>query len=69
MDRDGRTASVWVVDETGRRAERRNLMLGDVVRDGYVAAIEGLRPGDRVVLDPAPGLREGERIRHAAHNP
>jgi multidrug resistance efflux pump len=69
MDRDGRTASVWVVDESGRRAERRNLRLGKVVRDGYVAATDGVRPGDRVVLDPAPGLREGERIRHATHNP
>jgi RND family efflux transporter MFP subunit len=58
-----KAASVWVVDETGRRLEKRSLRLGESHAGGYIPVREGLRPGDRVVMNPLPDLREGQRIR------
>ena len=58
------SASVWVVDVTGRRAEQRQLRLGRETSDGYMAVHEGLRPGDRVILNPPASLKNGTRIQY-----
>ncbi|NBD38391.1 MAG: efflux RND transporter periplasmic adaptor subunit [Verrucomicrobia bacterium] len=58
------SARVWVVDATGRRAEQRQLRLGRETADGYMAVREGLRPGDRVILNPPASLKNGTRIQY-----
>lgn len=58
------SARVWVVDADGRRAELRQLRLGREKSGDYVAVREGLRPGDRVILNPPSSLTEGKRIQY-----
>lgn len=58
----GREAQVWVVDSTGERIEKRSVVLGEETREGHRLVREGLRPGDRVVLNPSTDLVNGERI-------
>lgn len=59
----GSRATVWKVDVTGTRLEAVEITLGEERREDHRLALEGLRPGDRVVLDPPPDLEAGERIR------
>lgn len=65
-DRSGDRAAVWVAaptdDGRGRRASRREITIGAV--DGDLVRVHGgLRPGDRLIVDPPAGLREGARVR------
>ncbi|MCP3903929.1 MAG: HlyD family efflux transporter periplasmic adaptor subunit [Planctomycetes bacterium] len=63
--RDGeRTTSLVVadlVDDRGR-VERRDVVTGVLVLDGWIEIEGGLRPGDLLIADPAPGLEAGDRI-------
>ena len=63
FSQDGNSAKAWAVDASGEHLEERTLSLQGQSRDGYIAAAEGLRPGDRVVIDPSPDLTAGERIK------
>lgn len=65
-DRSGDRATVWVAaptdDGRGRRASRREITIGAV--DGDLVRVHGgLRPGDRLIVDPPAGLKEGARVR------
>jgi len=60
---DGNRAIVWRIDESGERIEPSDVNLGEERREAYRLVIEGLRPGDRVVIDPPSNLQAGERIR------
>ncbi|MFP4281993.1 MAG: efflux RND transporter periplasmic adaptor subunit [Opitutales bacterium] len=64
FERAGRRAAVWALDDSGVRVEQRRLELGNAGRDGFVAVRAGLRPGDRVVLQPSAALRDGARVRY-----
>jgi multidrug efflux pump subunit AcrA (membrane-fusion protein) len=44
------------------RVERRAVAAGATTGDA-VEVLSGLRPGDRVVLDPPADLADGERVR------
>jgi RND family efflux transporter MFP subunit len=44
------------------RAERRAVAVGGTGGDG-VEVLSGLRPGERVVIDPPPDLADGDRVR------
>lgn len=66
-DADGRQPFVWLYDEPTRTALRRDVRLEPGVADGYRRIAEGLRPGDRVILRPPPGLTQGAAVRPAAH--
>ena len=44
------------------RVERRAVAAGGTVGDG-VEVLSGLRPGERIVIDPPPGLADGDRVR------
>lgn len=55
-------AHVWTLVADDRRVERRAIRLGREERDGFRAVREGLRPGDRVVLNPPSDLADGERV-------
>jgi multidrug efflux pump subunit AcrA (membrane-fusion protein) len=54
--------TVWVCDRESCRVEARTVRPGGVRRDGFVEVLEGVRPGEWVVLDPA-GLRAGQRVK------
>lgn len=66
INRNGDRADVWVV-EPGRdgrssRAVRREITLGD--RDGEMVLVRsGLRPGDRLIVNPPDSLASGTRVR------
>ena len=63
VDRDKETASVWTVDRDGKLAEKRSVRIGNEERDGHILVTEGMRPGDRAILNPPQDLLVGERIR------
>lgn len=61
---DNETPTVWVIDALNRgkgRAQQRTILLGESVRDGWVEVIEGLNPGDKVILD-SNGLNTGDYV-------
>lgn len=60
----GQSISAWVVDASGKQIEDRELRLGGERRDGHVRVLEGLRPGDLVVDNPASDLVTGERVKN-----
>lgn len=57
----GGTAEVWAADHTAH-AIRRTITLGDLRRGGWIEVRGGLNPGDRLILDPPPGLAPGQRL-------
>lgn len=56
-------AKVWRIDDSGERVELREIALGGERRGAHRLVLAGLRPGDRVVLDPPSDLEVGERVR------
>ena len=58
--RDGDGHAVFVVD--GHRARLRRVAAG-LAGDGWVEVLEGVAPGDRVVVHPGNALADGDRIR------
>lgn len=54
---------IWALDASGEAVELRSVRLGPDNREGYRSVVEGLRPGDRVVLNAAADLKPGERVR------
>jgi RND family efflux transporter MFP subunit len=53
--------TAWVFDPDTKRVAKRTLHASSESRDGFVRIIDGLRPGERVVLSPQ-GLRDGQRV-------
>lgn len=54
---------VWTLDPTGERAERRAIRVKNESTDaGLIEVIEGLNPGDPVILNPPDDLTTGERV-------
>ncbi|MDP4584600.1 MAG: efflux RND transporter periplasmic adaptor subunit [Verrucomicrobiales bacterium] len=47
----------------GELVRSREVKLGKEERDGYRLVLSGLLPGDRVVLDPAADLADGDRVK------
>lgn len=60
-DINGSEGAAWVLDRATSTAVRRRVKLGSTQGD-RVRVLEGLRPGDRVILNPAPNLHEGVRV-------
>ena len=60
---EGTRAVIWKIDASGDRIAPVTIALGAERRDDHRLALDGLLPGDRVVIDPADDLRPGERIR------
>lgn len=52
--------SAWVHDPETNRVAKRAVQASTESRDGFVRVLDGLRPGERVVLSPQ-GLRDGQR--------
>ena len=57
------SARVWSVERG--RARLRILTLGSEKREGHIQVIEGLKPGDQVILPPFDGLKDNQRIKIA----
>ncbi|MEX2216870.1 MAG: efflux RND transporter periplasmic adaptor subunit [Phycisphaeraceae bacterium] len=55
-------ADIWLIAPDGRTATKRTLRLGRATQDGWIEVVEGLNPGDALILDPPDNLREGERV-------
>jgi multidrug efflux pump subunit AcrA (membrane-fusion protein) len=56
-----RDAAVWICDPESKRVMRRPVRPSDELRDGYRRILEGLRPGEWVVLAPA-DLTDEQRV-------
>lgn len=72
LSRVGDTASVWVADRApaaGPVARLRRLTLAGDGPDATTLVVTGLSAGDRVIVDPPPGVREGSRIRVLGEKP
>lgn len=64
MSRSGNSAAaVWRVAAATNRLELREVVLASEVRDGHQLVLEGLVPGDRLVVNPAESLEAGMRVR------
>ena len=61
-------AEVWILDESNERIRRQRVKLEDERREDYIRVGDGLRPGDRVVANPRPDLRAGERVAFAPNS-
>ncbi|MBX3387848.1 MAG: efflux RND transporter periplasmic adaptor subunit [Phycisphaeraceae bacterium] len=57
----GSEGAAWVLDRTTSTAVKRRITLGSTQGD-RVRVLEGIRPGDRVILNPASDLHEGVRV-------
>lgn len=64
-ERDGTAGVVWKIDDSGNHAQPRPVELGATRRDDHLLVLSGLKPGDRVILDPPADLSPGERVRPA----
>jgi RND family efflux transporter MFP subunit len=63
---DGARRSVWIVAADGRSVSRRDVTLAptpDTAETGRVAVVDGLQPGERVVVAGVHTLREGQAVR------
>ena len=61
---------IWKVDASGNRISRQTIVLGEETREDHRLVLDGLKPGDRVVLHPPGDLEQGERFRaHHDHEP
>jgi multidrug efflux pump subunit AcrA (membrane-fusion protein) len=68
-ERDQGEGMVWKLDESGRRIQPQPVQLGDEQRQAHLLVRTGLRPGERVVLDPPSNLAPGQRVRPVETDP
>ena len=61
LNQSGTTAQAWVIED--HRAQRRDLKVGTEERDNHLHVLDGLRPGDQLILPPHNKLKEGSRVR------
>jgi multidrug efflux pump subunit AcrA (membrane-fusion protein) len=61
FERAGRS-SVWLADQMEEVARLRAIRPGRLTLDDWVAVAEGLKPGDRVIVDAPAHLEDGQRI-------
>ena len=61
FDRNQNSARAWVVEDN--RAQLRTLTLGSREREQHLHVLEGLQPGDRVILPPFDEIKDGERVK------
>ena len=61
FDRSQSSARGWIVEDG--RARLRTLKVGSEKREQHLRIIDGLRPGDQVILPPFGDLEENQRVR------
>lgn len=52
----------WTLDASGKHVSLRSVSVEPEPQDGYFRVLEGLKPGDRVVVNPPNDLKEDDRI-------
>lgn len=60
-------ARIWVIDDLDRgrgRAALRTIELGEATNNGWVEVTQGMKPGDKVILDRE-GLDQGDHVKVA----
>ncbi len=62
FNQSGQSADVWRLDPSNQRLNKATVVLGEDVRDDFIVTRTGLNPGDRVILNPSPGLKENQRV-------
>jgi multidrug efflux pump subunit AcrA (membrane-fusion protein) len=62
VEMPGMPRMVWVLDQQTSTAEMRHLRLGSENGDS-VEVLEGLRPGDRVLVNPPASIKDGVKVR------
>jgi RND family efflux transporter MFP subunit len=55
---NGSLPGVYVLDSQGK-AELRLIRVGEPVPGGLISVLSGLRPGERILADPPPGIAAG----------
>jgi RND family efflux transporter MFP subunit len=55
--------TAWVVNPKNNTVEERTVKLADLRENGWVAVIEGLNPGDRLIVGDVTGLSAGAKVR------
>ena len=60
--------TAWVFDPDAKRVAKRAVQASTETRDGFLRILDGLRPGERVVLSPQ-GLRDGQRVNPKSAQP
>ncbi len=53
---------VWTSDPESQRVSKRTVQASAETRDGFIRILDGLRPGEHVILSPQ-GLRDGQRVK------
>ncbi|HVU62847.1 MAG TPA: hypothetical protein VHC70_02630, partial [Phycisphaerales bacterium] len=61
VEASGRDARAWILDQETSTAVLRRIKTGRAIGKA-VEVLDGLRPGDRVILAPPADIREGMRI-------
>ena len=56
-------ALLWVLSVDGNHAEQRKVSFGTEVREAYIEISSGLRAGDKIILNPPPQIKEGDRVK------
>ncbi len=54
--------TLWVLSADGTSADMRNVRFGEEEKEGFVLVQSGLRPGDRILVNPPEGLKPGDRV-------
>jgi multidrug efflux pump subunit AcrA (membrane-fusion protein) len=54
--------SVWVLDESTMRPEKRDVELGEMSGESVIVA-NGLNPGETIIIAGAHAVREGKEVR------
>lgn len=58
----GQDSMVWSLDSTRKVIVKQKITLGTDEKEGNVRILEGLKPGDLVVVNPDSKLKNGERV-------
>lgn len=62
LSESGNVAEVWVIDPINETASRREIRIGAERRDGWRRVLEGLRAGEKTVVQGADRLRPGALV-------
>jgi len=54
---------LWVLSVDGNHAEKRKVSFGTEVREAYIEISSGLRAGDKIIPNPPPQIKEGDRVK------
>ena len=54
---------LWVLSVDGNHAEQRKVSFGTEVRESFIEITDGLRAGDKIILNPPPQIKEGDRVK------